>query len=244
MDRLTSQGMINMSSESALPLVLIPGFMLDESLWDEVVQQLPSNRKVHRANLLHGQTIAEIAQNIAAGAPSRFFLIGFSLGGYVARSLVQQFPDRVAGLVLIATSLRPDTPGQQQLKHAAVKASAQGQFRGLSSVSITQSVHPQRANDKALIGRIREMGERMGHEVFARQSLLIRDDISSCNIHCPTLIIAGAQDKLRLPEEAQELRDAIPGASVEVVEESGHMIPLEQPEKLALLMSHWLDKMG
>ncbi|WP_110968823.1 alpha/beta fold hydrolase [Pseudomonas huaxiensis] len=233
-----------MPCESALPLVLIPGFMLDESLWNEVVEHLPFKRKVHRANLLQGHTIAEIAQNIAADAPPRFVLIGFSLGGYVARSLVQQFPDRVAGLVLIATSLRPDTPVQQRLKQTAVKASAQGQFRGLSSVSISQSVNPLRANDNALIGRIREMGQRMGHDVFARQSLLVRNEISSCTIHCPTLIIAGAQDKLRLPEEARELRDAIPGARLEVVEESGHMIPLEQPEKLALLISHWLDSMG
>lgn len=101
---------------------------------------------------------------------------------------------------------------------------------------------PRRADDKALIGRIREMGKRMGHDVFTRQSLLVRDEISAGRIQCPTLIIAGAEDRLRLPEEAQELRDAIPRASLEVVEESGHMIPLEQPEQLALLMSQWLDK--
>ncbi|WP_223502710.1 alpha/beta fold hydrolase [Pseudomonas sp. BF-R-24] len=83
--------------------------------------------------MLHGQTIAQIAQVIADGAPSRFVLGGLSLGGYVARSLVKQFPDRVVGLVLIAMSLRPDTPMQQQLKQAAVKTSAQGEFRGLSS---------------------------------------------------------------------------------------------------------------
>jgi pimeloyl-ACP methyl ester carboxylesterase len=88
----------------------------------------------------------------------------------------------------------------------------------LSSASITQSVHPQRANDKVLIGRIREIFEQVGHEVFARRSLLVRDDIAPCDIQCSTLIIVGAQDKLRLPEEAHELRDAIPGA------ESGLMI--------------------
>lgn len=231
-------------SENPLPLVLIPGFMLDESLWDEMIEQLPSNREVYRANLLHGQSIAQIAQTIAMNAPSRFVLIGFSLGGYVARSLVEQFPDRVAALVLIATSLRSDTPIQKQLKQAAVNASAQGQFRGLSSVSIAKSLHPQRSTDRALIGRIRGMGMRMGHEVFARQSILARDEIASCNIQCPTLVIAGAQDALRQPEEAQELCDLIPGACLEVVDESGHMIPLEQPEKLALIVSRWLEPIG
>jgi pimeloyl-ACP methyl ester carboxylesterase len=230
--------------ENRLPLVLIPGFMLDESLWDELVEQLPSNREIHRANLLHGQTIEQIAQHIAFSAPPQFVLIGFSLGGYVARSLVDQFPDRVAALVLVATSLRPDTPMHKQHKQAAVNASTEGRFRGLSSVSIAKSLHPQRSNDRALIDRIRDMGIRMGHDVFARQSILVRDEIASCKIQCPTLVIAGAQDALRLPEEAQELSNLIPGACLEVVEESGHMIPLEQPEKLALIVSRWLDSNG
>lgn len=244
MDQHSCLKVVTMMLENGLPLVLIPGFMLDESLWDGMIEQLPSNWEIHRANLLHGQSIAQIAQNIAFSAPSQFVLIGFSLGGYVARSLVEQFPDRVAALVLIATSLRPDTLMQKQLKQAAVNASAQGQFRGLSSASIAKSLHPQRSTDRALIGRIRDMGMRIGHEVFARQSMLVRDETASREIRCPTLVIAGAQDALRLPEEAQELCDLIPGACLKVVDESGHMIPLEQPEKLALIVSRWLDSIG
>lgn len=233
-----------MSSESVLPWVLIPGFMLDESLWDEVIEHMPSTQDFHLANLLAGQTIAQIAEHIALSAPPRFILVGFSLGGYVARSLVQQFPDRVAALALIATSLRADSPEQRRIKQASIDASAQGQFRGLSFATIAKSVHPQRADDTALIGRIREMGARMGHATFATQSLLDRADVPSRQIHCPTLIIAAAQDGLRQAEEAQELCAQIPGARLEVIEGSGHMVPLEQPEKLALLMSQWLDATG
>lgn len=119
-----------MTSEDSLPIVLIPGFMLDESLWDEVVEGLPPDRKVHRANLRHGQTIDEITQSIVVGAPSRFILVGFSLGGYIARSLAHQFPNCVAGLILITTSLRPETPAQRLLKQAAVEAAAGGRISG------------------------------------------------------------------------------------------------------------------
>ena len=65
MDQPTSLGVTNMSSESALPWVLIPGFMLDETLWDEVIEHLPSTQDIHLAHLLEGQTIAQIAQHIA-----------------------------------------------------------------------------------------------------------------------------------------------------------------------------------
>lgn len=227
-------------NESPLPLVLIPGFMLDESLWDEFIEHVPHHRESHCANLLHGQSIAEMAQAVAAHAPSKFILIGFSLGGYVARSLLAQFPERVAALILIATSLRSDSPQQRQLKHAALQAAAQGEFRGLSAASISKSLHEDRAKDKQLLQRVRAMGRRMGYEVFARQSLLERGGIPTSIIHCPTLIIAAAQDALRSSEETRELCEAIPWASVEVVQGSGHMIPLEQPELLARLVSDWL----
>ena len=229
-----------MTCEGALPLVLIPGFMLDETLWDEVVEHLPASQQVHRANLLEGQTVAQIAQRIAAGAPPRFALVGFSLGGYVARSLVQQFPERVAALVLIATSTQVDSPEQRRLKQAAIEATAHGQFRGLSFASIAQSVHPQRAQDKALLGRIREMGARMGHAAFARQSLLARDVASPATIGCPTLVIAAAQDALRPVAQVRGMYEQVPQAAFEVVEQSGHMIPLEQPEVLARLLATWL----
>lgn len=59
-------------------------------------------------------------------------------------------------------------------------------------------------------------------------------------IQCPTLIIAARQDGLRQAEEAHELCMQFPGAQLEVIEGSGHMVPLEQPETLGRLMSQWL----
>lgn len=141
--------------------------MLDESLWDDVIEHLPTTQAVHHASLLAGQTIPQIAQHIASSAPPRFVLVGFSLGGYIARSLVQQFPDRVAALVLIATSLRADSPEQRRIKQASIDASAKGPFRGLIFATIAKAVHPQRADDMALIGRVRRMGACMGHAAFA-----------------------------------------------------------------------------
>lgn len=151
------------------------------------------------------------------------------------------FPERVAALALIATSLCSDTSEQRQLKQAAVQASARGTFRGLSAAFIAKSLHKDRAKDKALIEKIRAMGQRMGYEVFARQSLLERADVPPSSITCPILIIAAEQDGLRSPEETQELCETIPAASMEMVYASGHMIPLEQPRQLALLISGWLE---
>ena len=71
-------------NENPVSVVLIPGFMLDESLWDELVNEMPKEWNIFRANLLQGESIAEIAQNIAhnnaQNSPPKFIVIGFSLG--------------------------------------------------------------------------------------------------------------------------------------------------------------------
>ncbi len=228
-------------TNNKLSIVLIPGFMLDESLWDELHEPLAATKSIYRANLLNGQTIAEIARNIALQAPERFVLIGFSLGGYIARSLAEQFPERVAALILIASSLRQDTPEQKRIKQQAVKATNPKTFRGLSTTSIAKSLHPSRAADKQLIARIQRMGAQLGYEEFAKQSLLDRGGLSPEKIHCPTLVIAADQDGLRLREEAVELSQAISGAQLKSINNSGHMIPLEQPEALLKIMGEWLN---
>ena len=70
-----------MNNPKTTSLVLIPGFMLDEKLWDDFCPRLPNDWKVSRAILTGGNTIKEIAQHIAEQSPERFVLIGFSLGG-------------------------------------------------------------------------------------------------------------------------------------------------------------------
>ena len=53
-------------------------------------------------------------------------------------------------------------------------------------------------------------------------------------------MVAAAQDALRGLDEACELRDGIAGATLTVIEGSGHMLPLEAPERLADAVVPWL----
>ena len=223
-------------NENPVSVVLIPGFMLDESLWDELVNEMPKEWNIFRANLLQGESIAEIAQN----SPPKFIVIGFSLGGYIARSLAEQFPEKVTGLILVASSIRPDSQQQKEHKLAAIKLNSKEKFRGLSSISILKTLHPLNADHKALVKRIQEMGRKLGYDVFVKQSMLNRDVYNMSKIKCPTLIISGAQDQVRSAEEATELYNQILNAHLETIEHTGHMIPIEQPKILASLIFNWL----
>lgn len=222
-------------------MVLIQGFMLDETLWRDVEPQLSALAPLIHADLRSGETIAAMAEHILATCPPRFVLVGFSLGGYVAREIARRAPQRVIALVLIATSAQPDGPEHAQRKRAAQAISVAG-FRGMSRAALAASLHPRLATDDAMIERLRLMNVRLGHEVFLRKSMLDRgDDRDRLQaIACPTLVIAGADDRLRRADEARELADGIPGAQLIVIENSGHMIPLEQPAMLAAVVASWL----
>ncbi|WFU51482.1 alpha/beta fold hydrolase [Sinorhizobium terangae] len=222
-------------------IVLVPGFMTDRELWSDMLRRLPTGSQIVHVDPTRAKSIEEMASQALLDAPDQFMLVGFSMGGYVAREMVRLAPQRISSLVLIATSARGDGEVQARRRSAA-SAFDPAAFRGLSHASLRTSVHPDRANDVELIDRIQAMSVRLGGRVFQQQTMFRRDgDLERLvEIRGATLIIAGTHDRLRSLEEAEELRDRIAGA-VMVLVDAGHMIPMEAPEELAAIMTRWLE---
>ena len=234
------------TSEKLLDLVLVPGFMADETLWADMDTALKEIGRPITAELIHGDTIHTLATHILDSSPPRFVLIGFSMGGYVARQMLHIAPERIIALILIASSLRPDTVEQRQSKISAVQAMSSASFGGLSRAAIKLSLHPQRADNTVLLERVRMMGIRLGKDVFIRQSMLQRGDDREwlSGVDCPTLVIGAAEDQLRSLQETKELCNLIPNAELKIIPNSGHMIPIEQPQVLAKTIILWIRKKG
>jgi pimeloyl-ACP methyl ester carboxylesterase len=227
-----------------MSILLVPGFMANETLWNDLLPRLQAFGPVVHADLRHDATIEAMARRALDAAPATFLLIGFSMGGYVAREIARLAPERVQALVLIATSTRPDTPSLQKRKGAIGRADPSIAFSGLSRTAVASSLHPrERAND-ALIERVRAMGMRLGGEVFRRQSMLERPgDLDRLNeIRCPTLVVAAGHDQLRSLDEAKEMQAGISGAEFALIEDSGHMIPIEAPQALGDVIVPWLGR--
>src|SRR5687767_304995 len=110
--------------------VLIPGFLANATLWDDVVSAVRALGPVSHGDLSHASTIGETAQQVLADAPDRFALIGFSMGGYVASEMAHLAPQRVQALVLVARSARGDTLGQARRKMDLGKSVNLQRFHG------------------------------------------------------------------------------------------------------------------
>lgn len=226
-----------------MTLLLIPGFMADATLWDAMTTDLAPFGPVVATDLSRGEDIETMAAALLGDAPDRFIAVGFSMGGYVARELARIAPERVSALILIATSARGDTEELIRQRRSALKAAPKA-FKGLSRPAIVSSLHPDLATDEVMITRVRDMGLRLGGEVFHRQSAMARaGDLGRlAQISQPTLIIAADADRLRGPDEAEELHRGIAGSTLVHIPDSGHMIPLEQPKALARVMTEWLSQ--
>jgi pimeloyl-ACP methyl ester carboxylesterase len=229
-----------------MAILLVPGFMADETLWQDLLPRLERFGPVVHADLRHDTSIEAMARRALESAPDTFLLVGFSMGGYVARDIARLAPGRVRALVLIATSTRPDTPALQKRKGAIGNAAPSIAFSGLSRTAVATSLHPKERNNEAMIERVRAMGTRLGGEVFRRQSMLERPgDLDRLHeIRCPTLVVAASQDQLRSLEEAREMQAGIPGAELAVIEDTGHMIPIEAPAQLADVVVPWLERVS
>jgi pimeloyl-ACP methyl ester carboxylesterase len=229
-----------------MALVLVPGFMADDTLWSDMADGLAPFAPVLHADLRHDASIDAMARRALADAPPSFLLVGFSMGGYVAREMARLAPERVGALVLVATSTRPDTPAMRQRKGAIGNAAPGIAFHGLSRIAVASSLHPKQKDNAEMIARVRGMSVRLGADVFRRQSMLERPgDLARLHeIRCPTLVVAAAQDGLRSLDEARELHAGIPGAEFALIEDSGHMIPIEAPDRLLEVVVPFLLRCG
>jgi len=67
----------------------------------------------------------------------------------------------------------------------------------------------------------------------------VRDRVNS--ISAETLVVVGTDDRVVSPDNSRWLADKIPNAHLETIEGAGHMIPTETPEKLAALITRFMQ---
>ncbi|WP_380182813.1 alpha/beta fold hydrolase [Kalamiella sp. sgz302252] len=227
-----------------MAMVLLPGVMCDAGLWQAMAADLAPFGPLIYGDLANEKELEAMATSVLQQAPERFTLVGFSMGGFVAREMIRQAPERVEKLILIATSSEQDSEQMQAFKAATARAlrSASGDFRGLGQKSIALSLSKKHAEDEHLKAQIYQMSLRMGKEAYCRQLLMARNSDTHllAQIKCPTLVIAAEEDRMRTVQESRTLCEHIPHATLEVIADSGHMLPLEQPAALAAAMSRWL----
>lgn len=244
---MASQQKSWISAENAMSdrhLVLLPGLLCDQALWAHQVENLTDTCAVFVADLTRDDTIAAMAERVLDEAPDTFALAGLSMGGYVAQEIMRREPERVERLALIDTQARADSAEQVRTRKELIRIAGMGKFKGVTPRLLPNLIHPDRLDDPAVRDVVLAMAERVGQEAFARQQNAImgrkdgRGDLHA--IRVPTLVLCGREDILTPPVLHEEMAVAIPGARLVIVEDAGHLAPLERPRAVTAVMRYWL----
>ena len=225
-------------------LVLLPGLLCDEALWRPQIERFGDRFDIRVADLTRDDSLRGMAGRLLASAPPRFALAGLSMGGYVAQEILREAPGRVSRVALLDSSARPDSAEQTARRSALIKLAQTGKFKGVTPRLLPLLIHPARLDDRDLTGVVMAMAERVGQAAFLRQQNAIltrpdgRPDLAA--VGCPALVMCGAQDALTPPALSREIADAIPDATLLVVEECGHLASLEQPDTVNEAFEAWL----
>jgi len=230
-------------------LVLLPGLACDERLWEAQRPALPPTLDVHvsDAHMRH-ERIETMAAAVLREHAGPLILCGASMGGMIAMEAARQAPERIAGLALLGTNARPETPEMYQLRESAIELFERGEARDVIELNAGFAFHPTQAGDAALVGRYVELVLDAGAQQLIRQNraLMQRPDARPhlASLRCPVLVMCGDSDRLTPPECSREIAQTVPQAELVWVEECGHMLTMEKPAFVNATLGPWLQRLA
>lgn len=231
--------------ETMHTVILLPGLGCDEALWRD---QLPALRAHHDVQVSSVQqrhaTLPEMARALLAEHVGPLVLIGSSMGGMLAQHAHREAPQRIAGMALLSSSARPDTPELLKLRSDAIVEFEAGRAEGVLRANAMFAFHPDHAADPARVDDYVAQILRIGAQQLIAQNraVMARADMRPwlADIRCPLLVAVGDQDLLTPPEHSREIAGAVPHAQLEVVAKAGHLMTWEQPALVSALLLQWL----
>ncbi|WP_395713117.1 alpha/beta fold hydrolase [Reyranella sp.] len=226
-------------------LVLLPGLLNTRRLFEHQIEALSDIVDCVVPELWHYDSVAAMAQAAIDSAPSRFALAGFSMGGYVAFEVMRRAGGRVDRLALIDTQASSDTPETTARRRGFIEQTRIGRFHGVQPSLLPRLLHPSHVSSKLITQPILEMAAEIGAAGFVRQQEAIMGRPDSrpllVDIAVPTLVIVGRQDASIPLHRAEEMAADIATSRLVVLEECGHMSPLERPAEVSSALRLWLN---
>ena len=234
-------------TRKSIPIVLIHGAGGSNLGWHTQLRRIPGMKVIAPDLPGHGksagagrQSIADYANDIydfihALQLP-RVILAGHSMGGAIAIQTALIAPERVIGLIVVSSGAVCNIP--EEIVHSLSNPDMMGRAINWLCERLGSPNDEQKWVDQTRQALLK-----------TRQGILF-GDLYTClhtnleekcrNIHVPTLICGGNQDRFISPAYSRQLADLIPGSQY-VTMEGGHLLPLEKPVELAALFQDFAN---
>lgn len=229
-------------------VVLVHGLGLSHAVWQWMVPVLSARFRVVTYDLLgHGQSAAPLGQPVLADLSrqladlldhlgvAKAAIVGFSLGGMVARRFAQDYPARTAALVILHSPHRRTPQAQAAIQDRVEQAKGAGPAATVEAALVRWYSDACRAARPDLMDLTRSWVMTNDPAIYPRMYRILAEGIDDIvapvpPIACPTLVLTADEDHGNGPEMSVAIAAEIPGARLVVVKGLRHMALAEDPD--------------
>jgi len=174
----------------------------------------------------------------------RAVVAGSSMGGYVAFALLRRAAARASGLILIGTRAAADTDegraGRDRMRDLVNREGVGAVAREMVPKLLGATTQREQPDLAEALGRLIEMNSAAAIAAAIR-ALKERPDSRPLlpAIQCPTVIVAGGEDAIIPRAEAEAMHAAIPGATLHILPNIGHLPNVEGTGLFSTVLPMW-----
>jgi pimeloyl-ACP methyl ester carboxylesterase len=256
--RARSAPLFTRDAGSGAAIVLLHAFPLNSRMWEPQLEALAAEFRLIAPDLpgfglswtpTDAPSLEDYAREVLATLDllevKDLFVVGLSMGGYLAFRLIEPLGDRLRGLVLADTQPGPDGEKAATARHElAAEVEANG-------VGVVESELLPRLIGDTTLGLRADVVERVRSIIAensvagvagALRALAGRPDSTPVlsRIRCPVLCLVGEEDRVTTPEVVTEMAARIAEAHTHVLPGAGHLTNLEAPAAFNAVMTDFL----
>jgi len=193
---------------------------------------------------LGGESMETWAMALLREVQGEVAIVGASMGGYVALALARLAPERVRALVLAGSRADADPPERKADRMDTINRIQQG-----GAQALWEKMGPlltAGASDE-VVQWIQAIALEQSAEDLVRAVRAIRDRPDSTDVvaslEAPVLVVVGDQDALIAPQEARALAATARNGRAVVLDGTGHLPSLQQPDRFNAELLGLLDEL-
>lgn len=214
-------------------LYFLPGTMCTAQLWDFVCAELISFDCIF-IDITSATSFDEIDALLDETLEENALVVAFSMGAYAAMHFAVSNPNRIQKMIVIAASANGLNSKELHLRKNTIDFLEKHNYKGISTTRTLQFLHPKNHENSKLIQVIKDMDSDLGKEVLIRQLKATSQRVDLTNelksIQTRIHVIASAADELVNINHVKETQQQLPKATITVLKNCDHMIPLEMPD--------------
>lgn len=238
-------------------VVLLHGFLENSNMWNDLIPEISNKNRIVCIDLLgHGKSgclgyvhtmelMADVVDIVLNHLKiKKTYIIGHSMGGYVALAFAEKHPNKVKGLCLMNSTTAADDMARKQNRDRAIIAVKQN-HKTFIRLAIGNLFRPK--NRKIFSEKIKEIKQEalkmpLQGIIAALEGMKIRENKNEFfkQADFKKMIIIGRKDPVL---EHTTLIQIATSSNAEIVEFSdGHMSHIENKKEFTYNILHFIEK--